>query len=818
MTGRPGLAAAAAHWAGVRPATPAIIEGAVAWTWQELWRRADAVAEVVRAAGVAGRSVRIALEPPGGALGVVSLHAVALAGVQVVLVPPRWRDAEVAELLAVTAPALVLHAGGRTYPAAVRTGDLRDIHAAGSAADVRASRGAAELVLPTSGTTARPRLVRLPVDRIDASAAAWVQVLPEATAWLLSLGLAHVAGVGIVARAAAAGVPVVVAAAGASLDAALVSGAFPEAAATPAIPPMSHVSLVATQLARVLTATGDGPPARSLRAAIIGGGPIPAALVERALAAGWPVWPSYGSTETASGVVAAPPELARRHPWSAGVALPGVELRIDGPTSPGRGAGRRSPGELLVRGPMVCAGYLDDPGAADARLSSDGWLRTGDQAELDADGRLRVLDRLDDLIISGGENVAPAEVEAVLGALPGVREAAVVGAPDAEWGSVPVAIVAPVLGGDPTDAELLAGARRELAGFRAPRRILRTAALPRGGAEKVLRRTLRGQVAGATAAGAMAAGATAAGAMAAGATAAGAMAAARPPIPERGPDLELRTVLADDGQSLRVRAAPRIPGDARPAVLVLHATLSSSAQLLRLAGELRPDARVLLLDRRGSGGSRMVSAAAVPVARHAADAAQVLAACGETDAIVVGHSFGGVVALELAAHHPTVVRGVVAWEPPYIPLAPLPERDRLARVADLVLQAHRSRGPAGAARLFMDTVSPGAWERLRPAQQEALGAEGDGVLADAAMPELAPDSLARIRVPVVLGIGGASEPFYAPIAEAIRDLIPGTRLARLPGLRHHAPIVTAGPVADLVRPMLAAAHPQRPPTAQEPPR
>jgi pimeloyl-ACP methyl ester carboxylesterase len=108
----------------------------------------------------------------------------------------------------------------------------------------------------------------------------------------------------------------------------------------------------------------------------------------------------------------------------------------------------------------------------------------------------------------------------------------------------------------------------------------------------------------------------------------------------------------------------------------------------------------------------------------------------------------------------------------------------------------------------MEAVSPGAWERLRPAQQEALGAEGDGVLADAGMPRLAPDGLAGIRIPVVLGTGDASEPFYAPIGAAVCDLIPGARLERLPGLRHFAPIVTPGPVARLIRSLLT--------TAQEP--
>lgn len=798
---RPGIgfAAAARTWAAERPDAAAVVADGRIVTWVELAGLAAAVAAVVTGAG--GGGVRVAVAPPTGALGVVALHGVALAGAQAVLVHPRWTDAEVTDLLLTTAPALILHAGDRKLPASITAIDLRDL--APRPMEAAAPSDLAEMIVPTSGTTARPRLARLPLDRLVASAVAWSAVLPDATAWLLSLGLAHVAGLGIVVRAAMAGVPVVVTPPPVSLAVALgFRGADGSEAASPAgAAGVSHASLVAAQLARVLDATGDAPPPSALRAVLLGGGPIPVSLVTRALAARWPIWPSYGATETASGIAAASPAQARIAPWSAGVALPGVSLRIADAASPAAPSDSAPPtlepgpvGELQVRGPMLFAGYLDDPGASPARITPDGWLRTGDLAAIGADGRLRILDRIDDLIISGGENVAPAEVESVLAAVPGVREVAVVGAPDAEWGTVPVAVVAPVVGADPTDADLRTAVDARLATFRRPRRILRIAALPRGGAEKVLRRSLRGPVAAA-------------------------LAVPLPSTSQRGPDLELRTVLADDGQPLLVRAAPRAHGDTRPTVLILHATLSSSAQLLRLAIELTPDARVLLLDRRGSGGSPMVSPSPVTIARHVADAATVLAANGELAAYVVGHSFGGVVALELAARHPELVRGVVAWEPPYIPLAPLPDREQLARVAHLVGRAHASRGRAAAARIFMGTVSPGAWERLRPAQQELLGDEGDGVLADAAMPDLDPDGLARIGAPVILGTGTASEPFYAPIAEAIRERVPGARVEHLSGLRHFAPIVNAGPVADLVRPLLAtdpSADPAPMSIAQEP--
>jgi pimeloyl-ACP methyl ester carboxylesterase len=171
------------------------------------------------------------------------------------------------------------------------------------------------------------------------------------------------------------------------------------------------------------------------------------------------------------------------------------------------------------------------------------------------------------------------------------------------------------------------------------------------------------------------------------------------------------------------------------------------------------------------------------------------------------------VALSLAAARPDLVRAVMAWEPPWIPLAPPADRTRLAGVAARVEEAHRSGGRAAAARSFMEVVSPGAWERLRGSAQDALAASGDGVLADAAMPGLDTDGLSRIAAPVVIGTGAESEAAYAPIADALVRRIPGARVESLTGLRHAAPIVAPTAIAQLVRPLLG---PVPAPVAQEP--
>ena len=564
-------------------------------------------------------------------------------------------------------------------------------------------------MVATSGTTGGPRLARLPLDRITASVEAWRGVLPPASGWLLSLGLSHVAGIGIVARAATEGVPVVIPV-GTHPDEMLQAIRFARLDGVV----VSHLSLVAAQLARLLDATDDAPPPEGIAAVLLGGGPIPESLVVRAVAAGWPVVPSYGMTETASGVVAMPLGGAGERPWSAGRALPGVELRI----GPGAVARRTVSGELWVRGPMLFAGYLDDAEATAARFDADGWFRTGDLCQLDADGWLRFIDRVDDVIVSGGEKVAPAEVEAALLACPGVAEAGVVGIPDERWGRVPAAVIVPRRGWDPSDEALRDELRERLAPWKVPARFLRAASLPRGGGEKLLRRVLAEWVVAAP--------------LHRHSTRLPPMAPPSP-VPSRPasslPTTARRSACASSRAPRKPCATPKVA-----AVLVLHATLSSSAQLVGLGAQLSDLGGVLLLDRRGSGGSVMARPAAVSVARHVADALATLDACGVERAILVGHSFGAVVALELAARHPDRVMAVAAWEPPLIPLAAEPDRSRLLAVADLRGRRPRHRWVGGRCRGLhrgrlrtgsLAAPASGATRRHRGGRRRRAGRCGD---------------------------------------------------------------------------------------------
>ncbi len=624
-----------------------------------------------------------------------------------------------------------------------------------TASDARDPEAPAVVVL-TSGTTGRPRAVVLSSRALAASADAWLAVLPPAIGWLAPLEMSHVAGLGIAWRAVAGRVPV-----------RIVPANDPEAqlAAFAMEPPVSHVSLVPAQLVRLLDLAGDAPAPSMLRAVLLGGGPIPPALVLRAARAGWPVIPTYGLSEAASGVTALPTAEALEAPASAGRPLPGVRLWIEGPDLDGVG-------EIVVETPARASGYMGEAPVAAAEP-----LRTGDLGRLDAAGRLFVVDRRTDRIVRGGENVDPAEVEAALLEHPAIVEAAVIGRPDPKWGHVPVAAIVLVDGAtDPGDEALATHCRTSLAGFKVPAAFTRLAALPRTPGGKLRRTAVRALLTG-----------------------------------------ERRGELArPDGAAI----GWRITGDGPRPLLLLHGTLSTAAQLDRLAAELaKPgDLTVHALDRRTGGSGRMPPGpvpAGLDIAVHIADLVAYLDARGIDRAALAGASFGGALALETAARHPDRVAAVVAYEPPYGPLADERMQAAFRELTAAVARAHREGGAAAAAETFLRAVAgDAAWDRLPDRSRAFLAGEGDGAVADSALGGLRPDDLPGIIAPVTVITGGASEPFYAPIADAVVARIPGAIRVTLPGLAHPAPITDAARVAAAVRAALVSARFLAPP---EPP-
>lgn len=267
---------------------------------------------------------------------------------------------------------------------------------------------------------------------------------------------------------------------------------------------------------------------------------------------------------------------------------------------------------------------------------------------------------------------------------------------------------------------------------------------------------------------------------------------------------ELRTLDRPGGAHLAYRrhGAGPVP------LLLLHGTLSTGAQLRGLADALADTGSftILAVDRRGSGDSRLAEPAALPVQAHVDDLVAALDAerCGA--AALLGISFGGVVGLEFAARVPARTLAVVAWEPPYGPLADAATRRAFEDVAAATERAYIDGGPAPAARTFLRGVAgDAAWERLGDRARSFLAAEGGGARVDAALAGLDPGGLARIGAPVTLLTGDASEPFYGPIADALVGRIAGAQRVRLSGLGHAGPITAPARVAEVAIAALEAA-------------
>lgn len=216
---------------------------------------------------------------------------------------------------------------------------------------------------------------------------------------------------------------------------------------------------------------------------ISGGAPCPAPVFERFFARGIPFRTGYGLTEAGPNNFFLPVCAMHSHAGFVGVPLFQVEARVDGEQRPG------DVGELLLRGPHLCAGYWGRPEET-ARAFVDGWLRTGDLASRDAQGYFRIEGRSKDLIISGGENIHPSEVESVFSGHPDVAEVAVIGVPDPKWGETPRALVVPRPGAAPTLEALVEFCSGRLARYKLPRTLRLLTALPRTPAGKVDRLAL----------------------------------------------------------------------------------------------------------------------------------------------------------------------------------------------------------------------------------------------------------------------------------------------------------------------------------------
>jgi O-succinylbenzoic acid--CoA ligase len=353
----------------------------------------------------------------------VDLLAAALDGSGPAIVPldaglPRAR---LAELIGVLRPGSVEDAEGVTT---VRSGPGEGV-AEGTA-----------VIIGTSGSTGVPKGVELSAAALRHSA--WASLdrvgARPGERWLCCLPVTHVAGLAVLVRSLAGGTEPV-----------LAERADPE---TMAASGCAHVSLVPTQLQRLLLQADT--PLAGFSSVLLGGAAAPAGLLAAARDAGVPVVTTYGMTETCGGCV------------YDGVPLDGVRAEV------------RDDGRIWISGPVLFSGYLGGP-----RAPADGWFRTGDLGALDAAGRLTVRGRADDVINTGGHKVVPGEVAAALQTCPGVRDAAVVGQSDPEWGERVIAVVVPTDPGDPPALELLRSHVRErLPRYAIPSKVVMVDAVP----------------------------------------------------------------------------------------------------------------------------------------------------------------------------------------------------------------------------------------------------------------------------------------------------------------------------------------------------
>jgi O-succinylbenzoic acid--CoA ligase len=427
------------------PERTALIADGAEVTYAELEAEANWVARRLAAHGLRrGSTAALTMHPRREQ--VVLVHALMKVGAALLPLSPRLTEAERATIVEVVEPMVDLDDPG------LLTTTEADMPMLGE----HDTDDVCAYVL-SSGSTGAPKPIGLTYGNFlwSAMGGAYNIGVDPADRWLCCMPLSHIAGLSIVVRSAIYGTTAVVH-----------DGFEVERVARSLVEDkITVVSLVTTMLSRLLDAGADlsGP-----RAILVGGGPVPESILAEALARGPTVVQTYGLTETCSQVTTLAPEDALRKLGSAGRPLLSSHVRI-------------RDGEILVQGPTVAPGRYDE----------SGWLHTGDLGHIDDEGFLYVSDRIDDMIVTGGENVVPSEVEDVLLSHPAVVEAAVVGREDPEWQQAVTAVVVLAPDAAVTPDELRRHCAATLAGYKVPKRVELAAALPRTPSGKLMRRALR---------------------------------------------------------------------------------------------------------------------------------------------------------------------------------------------------------------------------------------------------------------------------------------------------------------------------------------
>ncbi|MDX6741161.1 AMP-binding protein [Actinocorallia sp. A-T 12471] len=482
--------------ASLRPDAPAVIGDGRAIRYGELAERSDRVADLLSAL------------PPGARVGYLDRNATeyfellfgaAKAGVALVplnfrLSPPeiRWilDDADVSLVVAASEHLPALE--GLDVPV-IEVGDPYEAWvASGKPVDPRREASGDELLvlMYSSGTTGRPKGVRISADGLAAGAelfGACFDVDADSRS-LVPIPYFHIAGAGWALITIARG-------------GALVQSREPTPSSMLAQLTEFRVTHTA-MVPAVIQVLCEMPAAKdadfsALRQIVYGASPISEPLLARAVALfGAEFFQSYGLTETIGVTTLLGPDQHRPdNPVagrlrSAGSAVPGMRVAVLDLVT-GEIAAPGVVGEVVVQGPCVTPGYWRNPDATTEAFTADGWFRTGDAGSMDADGFLYLHDRIKDMIVTGGENVYPAEVESVLAGHPAVLESAVIGVPSDRWGETPLAVVVRRPGVEAEEKELIGWLRERLAHFKCPTSVVFADALPRNASGKLLKRELR---------------------------------------------------------------------------------------------------------------------------------------------------------------------------------------------------------------------------------------------------------------------------------------------------------------------------------------
>ncbi len=405
--------AAAARQRGLNVAVG--VPGGPLLSYSEFDRRINQVARELSAWQVAPGN-RIGLIAETDLESLLTFWAILRLGAIACPISPRWPTAAVQDV-----------AGGLGIRPVLGAEHLASLLARANSQDPRPLSVAprpidqAATILFSSGSTAKPKAIAHSLDAHLASALGSAHNLPlqPSDRWLLSLPLHHVSGLGILFRCALAKASVIIPARNIPAGNASWTEQLRSSQAT-------HLSLVPTQLQRLLS-EGSDPPAH-LKAILLGGAPVPRELVMRATERRWPIHTTYGLTEMGSQVTTTAPGATRAELETAGRRLPEREVQV------------ASDGEILVRGRTLCLGYVDGE-SIHLPVDDQGWFHTRDLGRWDENENLIVLGRIDNLFISGGENIHPEEIERHLLDLPGIQQAVVVPVPHVEFGQRPVAFV-----------------------------------------------------------------------------------------------------------------------------------------------------------------------------------------------------------------------------------------------------------------------------------------------------------------------------------------------------------------------------------------